>query len=85
MDQDDKIKFNNKVIDNEDLTMEAAGIGNKSVILIQNRNSPLSLIEFFSQATIPILLAGLMYGIGHRTSIKFLEFFKDLTKYSKVK
>lgn len=61
--------------------MEAAGIGNESIIRIQAKG--LDFQRFLIQTTVPIFLAGIMFGIGHRTSVTFLGLFKGLVKYAK--
>ena len=86
MKKNDKIKLNGEVLENEDLTLENLGIDNSSKLSIE-RHFPISrnpgFFEFIRVATLPILLAGVTFGVGHRLGYQFLGIFKGLVKYAK--
>ena len=71
------MKLNEELIDNEDLTLEEKGIKNNSVLMVQKTS-------FFAKVTVPILLAGVMFGAGHTVATKMLRYFGDLVKYAKI-
>jgi alpha-galactosidase len=82
LDSNDKIKFNDKLIQKEDLTLEEAGIQNKSILRIQRKNKLGLIPGFFAKMTFPLMATGLLFGAGHYVGVKFLHLFKHLVKHA---
>ena len=85
LDSNDKIRFNDKLIDREELTLGQLGIKNNSVMQIHRKNKLGLVPGFFVKMTLPLIATGLVFGAGHYLGVKFLNLFKHLVKYAEFK
>lgn len=83
LDPEDTIKFNDRDIKNDDLTLKEIGVENNSIFRWTKKKVSYNYVwKFFNKMTLPLLSVGILFGAGHYVSVKFLHLFSHLVKYT---